>query len=546
MTFDRAKILAEGGTFYGADNMLVESTELVVTSHKMVAVAETGTCPAYIKEDANLPKRMVIEGVFQRAGVRNANQRLYPLSLWERLLSKDGAVMTRIRERAMIGHLEHPTEGTTDLNKGAILITEVWMKDDGTVMGRALVYNTPEGQRIQEYVVTGTKIGISSRGTGTVDAKGTVCEDFQLETWDMVYNPSTPGAHPTLKNESAEPPVHVKPVVESTIATPIIPPQDKPMNLFERISAVTTEVQRLLATDSKRLTTEGARKFYGELIESRVKIAEEFTGEKRVAQITGLLASLDKAIKETEGVAGFTASTVGAAAPEGQVATGVPGTWDALDKALASAGEGKAKALEHVSSVATLIAANLGKLPQIVPAIESAIKGDAATPSKEQTETQALLADAKEELDKMVEQVDAATAIATELQTRLAALETKRAEESANAAKIIADLTSKIAAQGGEKKPETNEAKKPEGTPEKQKTLAERIADQAKSQNANESALPPNGTTTESKKDAGEVDPKKVPSEDANKEVTEAKTKVTTKVVQGAAKRMSESLGSFK
>ena len=256
MGFDRSKIIAEGGKYHGSDNPLIESAPFVVTSSSMVALAESGNAPAYLKEDASLPKRMVIEGVFQRADVLNANRRVYPRSLWERLLDPNGSVMQRISERAMIGHLEHPESGSTDLNKGAILITKVWMEADGTVKGRAIIYNTPEGLRLQEYIATGTKVGISSRGTGTVDARGVVCEDFALETWDMVYNPSTPGANPTA-SETTESFTDGKPtrVIENQRDPVRIDPrqsQDKPMSLSKRIAECRANVEPLLAQDPKR------------------------------------------------------------------------------------------------------------------------------------------------------------------------------------------------------------------------------------------------------------------------------------------------------
>ena len=143
-------------------------------------------------------KRMVMEGVFQRAEVRNANKRVYPRSIWERVLAENADAQQRIRERKMIGHLEHPESGTTDLNRGSILVLEARLQDDGTVYGKALVYDTPEGKRVQEYLLTGTCIGISSRGTGTVNNQGVVQEDYALDTWDVVYNPSTSGAHPKM------------------------------------------------------------------------------------------------------------------------------------------------------------------------------------------------------------------------------------------------------------------------------------------------------------------------------------------------------------
>lgn len=197
-------------TYYGKTNPLVETFDFTPTKVSLEPVTETG---GNLNEDAKPAKRLVLEGVFQRSDTPNLNKRVYPRKVWERLCGEKSPMMEKVKARAMVGHLEHPKDGTTDLTAGAILVTEVRLQEDGTVWGKALVYNTPAGRLVQEYIDTGTKIGISSRGTGSVDSKGVVQEDYNCDTWDIVYNPSTPGAHPKPTNESEEKPV-TKPVNE--------------------------------------------------------------------------------------------------------------------------------------------------------------------------------------------------------------------------------------------------------------------------------------------------------------------------------------------
>lgn len=464
MAFDKQRILNEGGTYHGLDNPLIECAGFTATKVEFAPLAATGSAPAYIKEDASLPKRMVIEGVFQREGVRNANQRLYPAGMFRKALSEGGAIRRRINDRAMIGHLEHPTEGTTDLNKGAILITEAWVQDDGTVMGRAIVYNTPEGLRLQEYIATGTKVGISSRGTGTVDSKGIVQEDFQLETWDMVYNPSTPGAHPTLKTESNEngTPFHSGVVESSTVSDTLPRQQEKStMSLSARIAETQTAASRLLATDPAKLPLTERKKLVAELLDLRVKVAEEFTGEKRVSEVAAVLEALDKAKKTCEGlsdnVGGFTASPVGDAAPvQGGDQTGVPGgAWDTISKSIESLGAGeRAKALEGVNTAAKIIASHIGKLPHVISALEAAVadKKEEVKESELPEEIQTLLTESSNEIISLSEREEAASAIVLEMRNRIKALqvqlkeaEAKVVDEStarANAEKAVAELTS--------------------------------------------------------------------------------------------------------
>lgn len=187
-------------TRYTKENPLVETFEFVPSR----VLTEDVDPNLVLTEDARPIKRTVIEGVFQRADTPNKNKRIYPRGIWEKLCDEKSDMMRRVRERSMIGHVEHPSSGTTDLNQAAILITDVKLKENGEVFGRAIVYNTPAGRIVQEMIDTGTKYGISSRGTGSVDSKGVVQEDYNCDTWDIVFNPSTPGAFPKLSTEKAD------------------------------------------------------------------------------------------------------------------------------------------------------------------------------------------------------------------------------------------------------------------------------------------------------------------------------------------------------
>ncbi len=548
MTFDRAKILAEGGTYHDEKNPLVECTTFKADRISWEGVAETGAAPASIKEDANLPKRMVIEGVFQRfmpAGAdpnkfRNANKRVYTMErVGKKVLDPNGDVQKRIAERAMIGHLEHPSDGTTDLNKGAILITKVWAENDGTVKGRAMVYNTPEGQRIQEYVTTGTKIGISSRGTGTVDQNGFVCEDFALETWDMVYNPSTAGANPTAASEAAtesrETAVHGKQVLESAPPAHTIQPQDKPMNVAERIAKVKEDAARLLAADPKQLTVEQRKALAADLLNLKIAVAEEFTGARAEVAAPVLTAIAEKltAVESTlsAGVGGFASSALpgsasGGAAPEGQTdGTGVPGnTWDMLNRAVAASGPGRAKAVESLKGLADMIAANLGKLPEIKVAAESAL-AEKKSPDALPEPVVAALSEARDELIKLTERDEAASAIIAEMTARLAKASTELAAANSKVESLVSENAELKAA--AEKSAETiatlssakNAGKVAESAvsagPAPRKPLHERLAKpQPKSED--DGALPKPGAVIESSKDAGTASPKTALSESAS------------------------------
>jgi len=155
-----------------------------------------------IIEKRSNPGPMVIKGVFQREGVKNRNGRVYPKGLWERHLAKDSSLMASIKERRCYGQIEHPEGGSASIRNAAILVTELSLdqnedKDGGrTVWGIAEVLDTPEGRIVRDLIRSNVTVGISSRGVGTVDRNGIVeVENYAPETWDIVGNPSTPGAY---------------------------------------------------------------------------------------------------------------------------------------------------------------------------------------------------------------------------------------------------------------------------------------------------------------------------------------------------------------
>jgi len=139
--------------------------------------------------------RMRVEGVFQRSDVPNANKRVYPRSLWEKEL-KEKRVMEAMDNRAMFGELDHPSDGKTSLKRVSHIITGLHLESDGTVTGAAEILPTPSGDILKILFESGAQVGISSRGSGSVN-NGVVAEDYKLSTFDFVARPSTPGALPT-------------------------------------------------------------------------------------------------------------------------------------------------------------------------------------------------------------------------------------------------------------------------------------------------------------------------------------------------------------
>ena len=143
---------------------------------------------------------MTVEGVFQRADTENANKRVYPKNLWQKILQQEDT-KKRIQSKQMLGMFGHPVSGKTDPMLISHVVTRQELRNDGTVFGEAEVLDTPAGRIVASLFEAGVKLGISSRGDGSVQQKGgksEVQEDFYLETYDFVLKPSTPGAFPEL------------------------------------------------------------------------------------------------------------------------------------------------------------------------------------------------------------------------------------------------------------------------------------------------------------------------------------------------------------
>jgi hypothetical protein len=101
-----------------------------------------------------------------------------------------------VKEKRALGELDHPEDSVINLRNASHLVTEVWM-DDKSVMGKVKVLDTPSGKILRSLVDSGVTLGISSRGMGSVkesEGQTVVEEDFQLICFDMVSEPSTPGA----------------------------------------------------------------------------------------------------------------------------------------------------------------------------------------------------------------------------------------------------------------------------------------------------------------------------------------------------------------
>ena len=136
----------------------------------------------------------VIEGVFMQAEQKNRNGRIYEKEILEKAVDK--YVTEQVKTGRAVGELNHPEGPTINLDKVSHKITELsWKGND--VVGKASILNTPMGKIVEGLLEGGVKLGVSSRGMGTlVNKRGTsyVGDDFMLSTVDIVQDPSAPGA----------------------------------------------------------------------------------------------------------------------------------------------------------------------------------------------------------------------------------------------------------------------------------------------------------------------------------------------------------------
>jgi len=133
---------------------------------------------------------LIMSGVIQRYGEANGNRRVYTENVLRREADKYKML---VQERRALGELDHPDESVINLRNVSHLVTEIWW-DKNNLMGKIQVLNTPSGQVLRSLVDANVKVGISSRGTGSVreSREGTIVEDdFNLICFDMVSEPST-------------------------------------------------------------------------------------------------------------------------------------------------------------------------------------------------------------------------------------------------------------------------------------------------------------------------------------------------------------------
>ncbi len=141
-----------------------------------------------------------INGVFMGSEKRNRNGRIYPRNLLEREVNK---FQNLIETAQAVGELNHPDSGEINPDRAAILITNLKMEGD-FAMGKARILPTECGNTLKNLIRGGVRMGVSSRGTGSLERDNIVAEDYNLITVDAVLMPSCPDAYVNAVTEQTK------------------------------------------------------------------------------------------------------------------------------------------------------------------------------------------------------------------------------------------------------------------------------------------------------------------------------------------------------
>jgi len=138
-------------------------------------------------------KTLYMEGIFIEGDVRNANERVYPVTEIARAVNTLQEQITK--DGGILGEADHPSDLKINLDRVSHMIVNIKM-DGSRGVGRLKVIPTPMGNLVKTMCDAGVKLGVSSRGSGEVDERTGRVSDFEIVTVDVVAQPSAPNAYP--------------------------------------------------------------------------------------------------------------------------------------------------------------------------------------------------------------------------------------------------------------------------------------------------------------------------------------------------------------
>jgi hypothetical protein len=147
-----------------------------------------------LESDEKDGKSLYLKGIAIQGGIRNANQRVYPVDEIERAVK---TLNDQIQNGySVLGEVDHPEDLKVNLDRVSHMITQMWMEGPNGY-GKMKILPTPMGNLIRTMLESGVKLGVSSRGSGNVNDLDGKVSDFEIITVDVVAQPSAPGAYPT-------------------------------------------------------------------------------------------------------------------------------------------------------------------------------------------------------------------------------------------------------------------------------------------------------------------------------------------------------------
>ena len=172
--------------------------------------------PITLTEGKSTSGNPLVEGILATVEVKNGNGRYYSKELWDRELKKYNVL---VKERRACGELDHPDSQVINLKNVSHNISKLWWDGDN-VMGAIELLPTPSGNILKALIGAGIKVGVSSRGMGSLKQVGEVLEvqdDFDLLCWDFVSTPSNPGSYMSPLHEGLSTPINPYAKVNSII-----------------------------------------------------------------------------------------------------------------------------------------------------------------------------------------------------------------------------------------------------------------------------------------------------------------------------------------
>ena len=146
-----------------------------------------------VTETANDGKDLYMKGICIQGGVKNANDRVYPVAEISNAVTQ---INDQIKDgHSVLGEVDHPDDLKVNLDRVSHMVESMWM-DGANGFGKLKILPTPMGQLVKTMLESGVKLGVSSRGSGNVQESSGDVSDFEIVTVDIVAQPSAPGAYP--------------------------------------------------------------------------------------------------------------------------------------------------------------------------------------------------------------------------------------------------------------------------------------------------------------------------------------------------------------